>query len=64
MKNVNILDTFNIVRKDAAVWIIIYFLKISLILYAFIILLFINFLVIKKRQKLLLILKIPRKFFQ
>ncbi len=43
MFNVNILDAFNIIRKDAVVWMLYIFFKISLLLYAFIIILVIIF---------------------
>lgn len=43
MKNINILDVFNIVRKDAVVWMIFIFFKMSLIIYVFFILMVVIF---------------------
>ncbi|GEM_PF-1757425 len=43
MCNSNILDAFHIVRKDAVVWMFFIFVKISLILYAFFILMVLIF---------------------
>ena len=43
MFNINLLDAFNIIRKDAVVWMIFIFVKISLILYAFFILMVLIF---------------------